>query len=412
MRERLLSVGLSGEEDLVVARQRAELIASEMGFGGQDRVRVATAVSEIARNVLVYAGSGKIEFWLDRENGAQALEVVVSDEGRGIGDLQKILDGDYESSSGMGVGIVGSRRLMHELDIDSGEGGTTVTMRRYLPHDSERLDRTDLDRITGELLRTQPHSPVEEIRRQNQELMTILDREREARELAETATKARDDFFATLSHELRTPLTAILGWVEVLKLSPELQDGPDGKALNAIASSGKALRQLIDQLLDVSRIMMGKFELEVFETDLATVLTEAVTIVEPAAADAYVRIELEVPEETRLSHLDDQRMLQVCWNLLTNAIKFSPEQSVVRAILGYRGDTAEIRVEDEGEGIPADMLETIFGRSEQVISGAKGGMGIGLALVEQIVVAHGGTVRACSDGPGKGATFIVRLPLV
>lgn len=408
MRETLLTVRIANEQDVVMVRQRADQIATELGFSRADSTRVATAVSEIARNALQYAEGGKAEFVVSSQPDGDRLDVYVSDSGGGIRDIERIMNGTYQSSSGLGLGIIGSQRLMDELEVDSSEEGTTVRLTRWLPDDAPVLNRQRTEQLVTELTRGRPRSPIEEIQRHNQELLGALDREREARAEAEAANRARDDFFALLSHELRTPLTSILGWTDFLRNS-ELQT-EEQMAVASIRNSGEALTNLISQLLEVSRILTGKITLELEPVDLNEIVKEATDMLRPTAEGKRIALTVRLEKEPVELEGDRNRLRQVVWNLLSNALKFTREEGRVWVEVS-KGDEAKIEIRDTGVGISPEALPLIFERLHQADQDqAREGLGLGLSLVKHFVELHGGTVRAESEGLGTGATFVVTLP--
>ncbi|MES2638749.1 MAG: ATP-binding protein [Myxococcota bacterium] len=240
----------------------------------------------------------------------------------------------------------------------------------------------------------------------------LLLRESEARASAEAANRLKDDFLANVSHELRTPLSAMLGWVQVLRSG----GGPPERfqrGLETIERNARAQAQLIDDLLDVSRILSGKLKLEIEPIDLGPIVEQAVESVRPAA-DAR-GIVLQVAMDSGGTVMGDAgRLQQIVWNLLTNAIKFSPRGRRVQVLVERRHSAIELTVADTGNGIGAAFLPFVFERFRQADSGTMrrhGGLGLGLSIVKHLVEAHGGTITAASDGEGKGATFVARLPI-
>ncbi len=228
----------------------------------------------------------------------------------------------------------------------------------------------------------------------------------EAREL----NRLKDRFLSVASHELRTPLTAILGWSELLKRS--IDDATRSEATRAIQSSARTLAELIEDLLDASRVREGKLVLRREAMDLPSVVTAALQTVEPAANQRGVKLEAEIPASALPVQGDPGRIRQVVWNLLANAIKFTPSGKTVRTFVRVDSIVATITVADEGDGIDPQFLPHIFDELQQEEKGKRaGGLGLGLFIVKTIVDMHGGTVEARSDGPGRGATFIVRLPV-
>ena len=233
---------------------------------------------------------------------------------------------------------------------------------------------------------------------------------------AQEANHAKDEFLATLSHELRTPLTPIIGWVHMMTTG-QLSDADIAHGLAVIAKNSQSLSRLINDLLDMSAILSGKMRIDTLPVPLESVVQEAIETVRPQAAKQKIQLEL-VPCE-RIAEVvvsgDRTRLVQVFWNLLANAVKFSPDGSRVRVVCEIANGAARIHFEDEGEGISPDFIPHVFERfRQQDMSTTKmhGGLGIGLALVKSFVEAHGGTVAAASAGEGRGSRFTVTLPLV
>jgi signal transduction histidine kinase len=228
----------------------------------------------------------------------------------------------------------------------------------------------------------------------------------------QAASRAKDEFLATLSHELRTPMTAILGWSKLL--TEELDTETRKVATDAIQKSSKAQAQLIDDLLDVSRITAGKMNIEPSALDLAPIIRVAVDAVSPAADAKGVTVTVDLPPKPVVINGDPNRIQQVIWNLLSNAVKFTPRGGRVEIVLS--GDTdAVITVTDTGQGIEPDFLPFVFDRFRQADSSTTRsytGLGLGLAIVRHLIELHGGTVQAESRGSGQGAHFTVRLPLL
>ncbi|OJT27421.1 hypothetical protein BO221_05470 [Archangium sp. Cb G35] len=245
----------------------------------------------------------------------------------------------------------------------------------------------------------------------NARLFTLAQEERQR---AEEANRLKDDFLATVSHELRTPLTAIIGWVKMLRTG-RLPPEKHARALETVDRNTQAQAQLIEDLLDVSRIISGKLRMETQPVHLVDVVQAAMESVRPAAEARGIRLQAELEPDEDLVMGDSGRLQQVVWNLLSNAVKFSPGDSRVQVRLRRLESSVEVTVADEGPGVPADFLPHIFERFRQLEGGTTrrhGGLGLGLAIVRHLVEMHGGTVHAASEGPGRGATFTVRLPLV
>jgi PAS domain S-box-containing protein len=230
---------------------------------------------------------------------------------------------------------------------------------------------------------------------------------------AQEVNRLKDEFLATLSHELRTPLTAILGWAGLLR-TVSLDTETAASALETVERNARAQKQLIDDLLDASRIITGKLRLEVRPTQLARVVEAATESIRPAAAAKGIELRVELDKDASLVAGDPDRLQQVIWNLISNAVKFTPREGRVEVSLKREGDNAVISVADTGVGISREFLPQVFDRFRQADASttrAFGGLGLGLSIVRHLVELHGGTVTVASEGEGKGATFRARLPL-
>src|SRR5581483_1306015 len=240
----------------------------------------------------------------------------------------------------------------------------------------------------------------------------LLARERQARSEAEAANRSKDEFLAILSHELRTPLTAILGWVRTLRLRPT--DPPAlAHGLEVIERNTRAQAQLIEDLLDVSRIIAGKLSLDAKPVYVAGVVEAALDAVRAIADGQGVALGLVVEDADLRVNADAARLQQVVVNLLSNGVKFTPSGGRVDVDVRRRGAAVVVTVRDTGRGIPAAFLPYVFDRFRQADAGitrAKGGLGLGLAIVRHLVELHGGTVAAESEGEGRGAAFSIALP--
>jgi PAS domain S-box-containing protein len=254
---------------------------------------------------------------------------------------------------------------------------------------------------------------ITERRRIEEQRTQLLARERVAREAAEAANRGKDEFLAMLSHELRTPLNGVFGWARMLQ-SGALDEATRARAVTAIVRGAAAQMKLIDDLLDVSRIVTGNLRLDLQRVDLRGVLEAALETVRPAASAKDITIEAELPPTPVTIRGAADRLQQVLWNLLINAVKFTPRKGRVRASVRCTTGEAEVSVSDSGEGIASDVLPYVFDRFRQEDSSttrAHAGLGLGLALVRHVVELHDGSVTAQSPGKGQGATFVVRLPL-
>jgi PAS domain S-box-containing protein len=268
-------------------------------------------------------------------------------------------------------------------------------------HEEERLDlaRAEEGRRIAEENQERTHGLVESLR--------------QARDNAEEATRLKDEFLATVSHELRTPLNAILGWSRMLRAG-SLEPQKASKAVDSILRNAIAQNQIIDDLLDVSRIIAGQLRLDVDVLDINLIVSAAVDVVRPAADAKGVLLQIVLDPEAGQIKGDAGRLQQVLWNLLNNAVKFTPRSGSVAVMLRRENSTIQIEVTDTGKGIAPGFIDRIFDRFTQEESGHSrrtGGLGLGLAIVRHLVELHGGTVEAHSDGEGTGSAFTVRIPL-
>ena len=250
-------------------------------------------------------------------------------------------------------------------------------------------------------------------KRTERALDQLLIRERTARADAEKANRLKDEFLATLSHELRTPLNAVIGWSRILK-SGRLDDESSGHAIEVIERNAWAQKQIIEDILDVSRVITGKLQLHLGPVNLVSVVNAALDAVRPALEAKDIRVETHYENRLRIIAGDADRLQQVVWNLLSNASKFTPVGGVVAVRVGQDETNVEIQVSDTGPGIDAEFLPHVFERFRQAdgsTTRTHGGLGLGLAIVRHLVELHGGMIGAENRKPGSGAVFTVRLPL-
>ncbi|MDX6696507.1 MAG: hypothetical protein QOF02_4110 [Blastocatellia bacterium] len=251
-------------------------------------------------------------------------------------------------------------------------------------------------------------------RKRAEEQRIAFAREQQARKDAEEANRIKDEFLTTLSHELRTPLTSILGWTQLLNTG-QLDKGKSARALEVIERNARAQRQLIDDLLDISRIVTGKIRLDARPTNLALIIEAAVDSVRPVAASRKIQLQLALEARGVKVEGDQHRLQQVIWNLLANSLKFTPEDGRIEVRLTRAGGEARISISDTGDGISPEFLPYVFDRFRQANSSTTrehSGLGVGLALVKYLVKLHGGTASVESPGEGLGTTFIINLPLI
>ena len=245
------------------------------------------------------------------------------------------------------------------------------------------------------------------IRQRNEYENEIL----EARRLAEASGRAKDDFLSLVSHELRSPLSAIRNWVALLR--GDLDEAKLKRGLEAIERNANLQVKLVDDILDHARLATGKMRVELGQVDVRAVLEQVLVSLDPTASAKSINLERELPEGTPRVHADAERLQQIFWNLLNNAIKFTPKGGRVHASLRRVDGWIEVAVSDTGKGITPEFLPHVFEsfrQEEGRISRSEGGLGLGMSITRQLVELHGGSIAAESEGVGKGATFRLRLP--
>src|SRR5262249_28864427 len=251
-------------------------------------------------------------------------------------------------------------------------------------------------------------------KRAESERAELLEREKSALIEAKRANRVKDEFLAMLSHELRTPLNAILGWTRILRTG-SIGEADRSRALETIERNAKSQARLIEDLLDVSRIIAGKLRLDVTPVDLTKVIADAIDVVRPAANAKGISVRVELDSRACCVSGDSARLQQTMGNLLSNAVKFTPNNGSVQISLQRKGDDVEISIADTGRGIDPEFLPFVFESFRQADSSLTrkhGGLGLGLAIARQLVEMHGGTVAAYSEGTGRGSTFVLRFPII
>lgn len=433
-----MSVTLAGETDFLLARQRAKQVASVLGFETQDQTRIATAVSEIARNAYEYGNGGKVELHFDRE-GQPAFRIVVKDQGQGIPDIDEIWDGTYVSASGMGLGLLGSRRLMDDLHIESGKSGTTVTLRKFLPRGvsvpTPRALADSLTSIANENLGTAAHAQdhemirlLNELRERerdlsqlNQELketnrgVMVLYSELEDRALElQQASEMKTRFISGITHELRTPLNSIVSLAGLLirRIDGELSAEQEKQVL-FIQRSAQNLTEMVNDLLDLAKIEAGKVTARPSEFTIAEFFAALRGMFRPLATNEHVQLMIEESPVlgTRL-YTDEGKLAQILRNFISNALKFTERGTVrVRASITADGGV-RFSVTDTGIGIAEENQELIWQEWAQIEADQRPrhkGSGLGLPLSRQLATLLGGRTWVDST-PGEGSTFYVEIP--
>jgi PAS domain S-box-containing protein len=321
--------------------------------------------------------------------------------------------------------VIESGWLEHELQVATAEGrfvdeGWRVRKdgSRFWAHVTITALRDEGGRLRGFAKLTRDVTDLkraENLEAHGAQREEMLEAERSARIEAQRAARMKDEFLATLSHELRTPLNAILGWTQLLRMPHAQQQVDLQRALEVIERNARVQVQLVDDLLDLSRILAGQVRLDVQRVTLADVISAAVESAQPTATAKGVRLEKVLDPRGSIVSGDPGRLQQVVWNLVSNAIKFTPKGGRIQVLLERVNSSIEISVSDTGIGIPLTFLPHVFERFSQKDATAgreHRGLGLGLAISKQLVELHGGSIHAKSRGEGQGATFVVKLPLL
>jgi signal transduction histidine kinase/DNA-binding response OmpR family regulator len=431
------------EHDVVLARQRARQVAAALKFDAQDQTRIATAVSEIARNAFQYAGGGLVEFRLEKAP-EHALVISITDSGRGISNLPEILNGKYVSHTGMGLGMLGARRLMDEFRADSIPGkGTTVVLGKKLPPRFPGISPRDLDRFLSAIESRAPQNPYEELQQQNRELLRTLDELKAHqnelahlnRELDETnrgvvalyaelddkadflqrASELKSHFLSNMSHEFRTPLNSIMALSGILfdRLDGELSSEQE-KQVKYIRSSAQDLMDLVNDLLDLAKVEAGKVTIRPSQFSVNTLFSALRGMLRPLLQqNSSVKLVFEDPEPDIELFTDEAKVSQVLRNFISNALKFTERGEVRVSVSEAPNGALSFSVSDTGIGIAEQDQERIFQEWSQVegkLQKAAKGSGLGLPLSRKLAQLLGGNVSVTST-PGLGSTFVAVIPV-
>jgi signal transduction histidine kinase/CheY-like chemotaxis protein len=439
----VLAVVIKHEHDIVAARQRARQIAAGLGFDAQDQTRIATAVSEIARNAFSYAGGGRVDFQLEGRTQPQLLVVRISDSGRGIDHLRDVLDGRYRSKTGMGLGIVGARRLMDQFEIESSSSGTVVLLKKLLPPGAGLVDSRRLSALASRLTTEPPRGAFEELQLQNQELLRTLEELRARQdellrlngELEDTnrgvialyaeldekadhlrrADELKSRFLSNMSHEFRTPLNAIRALTHVLA------QGVDGSLtaeqhvqVGYIRKAADELAELVDDLLDLAKVEAGKVVVRAAEFDVSALFSSLRGMLRPLLLSESVSLVFEPAGDLPPLYTDEGKVSQILRNLISNALKFTEHGEVrVSVALSSDGRSVAFSVADTGIGIAPEDQERIFqefGQLDSRVQRKVRGTGLGLPLSRKLAQLLGGTLTVTS-AVGVGSTFVAEIPV-
>jgi signal transduction histidine kinase/CheY-like chemotaxis protein len=437
------SVEIQHEPDVVIARQRARQIAALVGFEAQDQSRIATAVSEIARNAFRYAGGGRAEFRIEGSTPPQLLVIRIADRGSGISNVAEVLSGRYRSETGMGIGISGARRLMDRFDLQSEPGkGTSVMLGKFLPQRAGIVTGADVGRIAAELVKAAADNPFEEIRTQNQELLAALEALRDRQEELERLNAELEDtnrgvvalyaelddkadhlrrademksrFLSNMSHEFRTPVNSIIALSEILldRVDGELSEEQE-KQVRFIRNSAQDLSTLVNDLLDIAKIEAGKVDVRPVEFEISSLFSALRGMLRPLLVNQSVSLVFEEPEGIPMLFTDEAKVSQIVRNFVSNALKFTERGVVtVEAHWDPAADSVVISVSDTGIGIaPEDQVRIFeeFTQLENPIQKRVKGTGLGLPLSRKLAELLGGALTV-ESALGAGSTFRTVIP--
>jgi signal transduction histidine kinase/CheY-like chemotaxis protein len=440
----ILTVAIHSEDDVVTARQRARQTARLLGFDQQDQTRVATAVSEITRNAFAYAEGGRVEFLVDEKSTPPLLLTRITDHGPGIENVRQVLAGQYRSTTGMGLGIIGAKRLMDLFQIESSPArGTTVLMGKHFPRGNATFAPTSLAAISNELAQLAPRTPLAELQQQNQELLRALDelhmRQEELTrlnaELEDTnrgvvalyaeldekaeqlqrANELKTRFLSNMGHEFRTPVNSVLALSRLLleRIDGELTEEQE-KQISFIRQAAQDLSDLVNDLLDLAKVEAGKIAVRPDEFEVTDLFATLRGLLRPLVIPE-VALVFDEPDGIPPLYTDEGKISQILRNFISNALKFTERGQVrVSATLDAARQTVVFAVADTGIGIALEDQDRIFeefAQAEHPIQQRTKGTGLGLPLTRRLAELLGGSVNVRS-APGRGSVFSAIVPLV
>lgn len=402
---------------LVPLRDRTRQVGEFFGLGKLEVTRFVTAVSEIARNAVQFAESGTVSFSFKEADALspQAIVATVSDKGPGIANIAEVMAGKPNANSKAPMGVVGAKRLSDALKIESKPGmGTVVSLEMHLPRFAPHLTAAELGRRVDELARQKPKSPLQELEKQNREMLEALQELRDRQFELQRADERKNQFLITLAHELRNPLGTLHMNLEIMRRNRDITPDDLAKRREAMSRQTELMNKMVEDLVDVSRVSQGKVELVKLPVELNELVAQAAEVCEAAIFSKSHAFTLARSPSDVWIDADARRLKQVIANLIQNSARYTPKGGVIKASVSVSDDLALVQIEDNGIGIAPDMLSQVFDlfvQGDGPSAQTPGGLGIGLTLVKRLVETHGGSVSAESAGPGLGSTFTLSFPL-
>lgn len=402
-----ITTALVTAQSLVDVRDRTRCVGALFGLDKIDCTRFITAVSEIARTVVQHGGAGAVTFLVDLGESPSATQHVLAE----VADEQTFPVG----RTSMPPGHISAKRLADQFSVARTEGGATiVAIGMARPRHAPRLQGAELGPLIEQLARQKPRSALEEHEQQTREMTQMLQTLRERQAELELADIRKNQFVATLAHELRNPLGTLQMTLHILRHKPEFQQPALLNHLAVIARQAQQMNQLVTDLMDVSRVSQGKVELHKQPTDMNELVSQALEMTGAAIKAKDHHVDLSLCPEPLWVDADSTRLKQVLSNVLHNAARYSPEHGHIGIRVRRAQTQAVVEIDDQGVGIPANLLPHVFGLFVQGSPSGDGqppGLGVGLSLAQRLVHEHGGTISAASEGLGHGSRFTITLPL-
>ena len=458
--ESLLKIAIRFEPDIVTCRQKTKLIAHALGFDSQDQIRLATAVSELARNVYQYAKTGTVEFFYSTETPS-FFYIVIFDSGPGISKIKEILNGSYSSPSGMGAGLMGTKKLMDYFDIQTDSlKGTNVTIGKRLKNLVPVNKREKIKKIITDMVSAPASNPFEALQNQNRELSTALEEVRiakkdlsllnqelaetnrvmialyeeldgralslktanaaltQATEVAEHANQAKSRFLSNMSHEIRTPLGIIQGFAE-LAMDKSLTIAARNDFLKTIRRNSNNLTKLIGEILDLSKVEAGLVDLEHTQFSVLELATEVISSFELEVKKKDLSLRFQFENSCPPFIVSDQmRLRQILINVIGNALKFTASGEVILTVSAFPASqtqeqtSVQFFIKDTGIGISEDNQARLFQpfvHADSSTTRKFGGTGLGLSLSKKLAQALGGDLELIESDPSKGSIFALTI---